>query len=385
MSKCATSGNKPKKRRPRASKDSNTFRLGLDAGEKVLRHRKAQSEYYARNPDVRARRREKAAEARAAEKLKKRRWDPPKMNCLPVVATARSDTPARDSVHTAIQITVSEASDGDHFEFKDPRAHSNSGMVDVSTGFDPAAASDLDAAVGTAASPTSEELQASHALAQLAQGVAAHVLQNAEIEPGYAEVRVNENAIDDWRAGSVDSILEKANLLSSHESDAANAIAYTAARITASGCNVHRGDLPPGVAPLSTVQLASFQITGDIGPLTRVQAVQLSILKMNSGNLTPTTSEDAVKWHRPAALIIDQWPRSEWTKKELAMSFWRQTVHDAVEKSARKAAREEARQFAEDGKLGAWFQRTMRDSRMVVRLEHDEINAAGGVFEGDEY
>ncbi|KAJ7114169.1 hypothetical protein C8R43DRAFT_961409 [Mycena crocata] len=410
MVKSASSGNKHKKHPPN---DSKTFRIGLETEEKVLRHRKAQSEYYARNPDARVRRRERAAEARAAAKLKKRRWDPPKAKRMPPLSISEGRASVGRSKCSGEQIaTASSTFKDDPFDFQDPRAHTDSGM-DVG---EHAVASDVDAVVGTAASPTSEEFLALSALAQLAEGVVSHVLQDAKPEDNTAqyrevravfvsflsiyrwrylmdnynrenEVQVNENTIDDWRAGSVDSILEMANQLSSHKSDAAHAAAYQAAHAITTDSKlplaVQRGELPPGVAPLNRVQEMALAISGHIGHLSTVQAAQLEVTKVNSGELSLPSPDDGLNWSRRPRLTIDQWPRCDWTKKEVAISCWRTTVGNAVEKSRRRAARKEAHQTAEDGKLGRWFQQAMQKTRLARKEQNDEIWASGGVSEGD--
>ncbi|KAJ7150173.1 hypothetical protein C8R43DRAFT_951716 [Mycena crocata] len=298
MVKTTSSGNKHKNRRSKASIDSKTYRPGLDDEEKLRRHRKAQSKYYAGNPNVPVRRLEKAAENREAAKLKKRRWDRPKQKATVPPSVAASQV------------------SGERFSFKHPRAHNSS---------------DMNAAVGTAASPTSEEVMASHALAQLAGGVAAHVLQDDDdagehfgrfqVQGRFAEVH--------WRAGSVDSILEMAKQLSSVDYIRSRAVAYKHAQIP-----VRRTGLPPAVAPLTRVQEAHLQITGEIGPLTGVQAAQMEVAKLSCpGVFVAATPEDAVKWRTPGTIVTDLWDASDWTKKETGISQWRRRVHRQVQKA----------------------------------------------------
>ncbi|KAJ7120586.1 hypothetical protein C8R43DRAFT_1136750 [Mycena crocata] len=397
MIKFASSGNKHKKHRFKVSHDLDPFKIGSEAEEKAHRHRIAQSEYYARNAEGRARRLKQAAERRDAAKLKKRRWDAPKtkrIHMLPIAGALASAQGSNRSGEVILTEFGAGSFNDDRYDFKDPRAQTDSGL-DVG---EQLAASDLDAAVGSTASPTSEERLAISALAQLAEGVVSNILQDTEpednsarVELRYDEFRVNENAVDDWRAGSVDSILEMANQLSSHESDAAHAAADQAARAAAyidADSNVplavQRGELPPGMTSLSRVQEMSLQINGHIGRLTTIQAAQLEVVKVNSGALSIASPEDAASWSRRPTLTTDQWPRCDWTKKEVGINCWRMVVCDAVERYRRKAARKEARATAEDAKLGRWFQERMREQRLVKKALNDEIWASGGVSEGDE-
>ncbi|KAJ7122605.1 hypothetical protein C8R43DRAFT_959312 [Mycena crocata] len=300
MAKTVSSGNKRKKM--------------LEDEEKLRRHRKAQSKYYAGNPEIRVRRLEQAAGRKEAAKLKKRRWDRPKQKA-----------PAPASV-AASQVS----GDFERFSFKDPRAHSYSRMTEEAPV--PMDSSDQNAAVGTGASPTSEEFMASHALAQLAGGVAAHVLQDdgdagenlGRPQLEFVEVHVNENAVDDWRARSVDSILEMANQLTSVES---HVVTNKHAKIPLA---VRWAELPPAVSPLTRVQEAHLQITGEIGPLTAVQAAQLEVAKLSSSVFLAATPDDAVKWRTPGTLVIHLWDASDWTKKETAINQWRRRVHRQV-------------------------------------------------------
>ncbi|KAJ7108374.1 hypothetical protein C8R43DRAFT_1140035 [Mycena crocata] len=330
MAKPTSSSNKHGKRGRKTSIDSKTFRPGLEDDERLRRHRKAQSEYYARNANARRQRLELAAKKKAMDKQQKRRWDPP-TDAKEHQSTVTVAEPKSPDVQMASASPTSTASE--RFTFKDPRAKTDSGMAEEPT---PADSSDLNAAVASAASPTSEELVASRALAQLAEGVASSVLRgNASDSNKFHEVQVNENAIDDWRAGSVDSILEKAKQRSSVKSDA-EAHKHTPIPPVVraeDALAVRRGELPPGISPLTRVQEAHLQITGDIGWLTRVQLAQLEVAKLNSGVLVAPTPEHVAKWRSPATIVTDLWDASDWTKKELATNRWRRQVSRDVKKA----------------------------------------------------
>ncbi|KAJ7175251.1 hypothetical protein C8R43DRAFT_943509 [Mycena crocata] len=305
MAKTTPGGNKHKKHRMKASIDSKRFRPG--------------------NPQARVRRLEQAAEKRyyrTAAKAAKRRWDLPRKKTTPPPSVASAPSV---NVFTPTTHASGDLVDLDPVNFKDPRAQSDSGMAEEPPFL--MDSSDINAAVGTAASPTSEEAMAIHALAQLAEGVASHVLQDfgagknfQQLEIEFEEVHVNENAMDDWRAGSVDSAFEKANLKLDYKNGSIP-------------LDVRRGDLPPALSPLTRVQQASLEITGDIGLLTAVQAAQLKVAQLCNGDSFPVTPEDAVNYRAAGTLITDRWDASDWTKKEVATNRWRRNVSRAVGKA----------------------------------------------------
>ncbi|KAJ7157915.1 hypothetical protein C8R43DRAFT_1125057 [Mycena crocata] len=310
MAKSAPPGNKPRKKRKKPSNDSKTFKLGLDDDEKAKRHCKAQSQYYARNAEARARRREQAASRKLASKLKKRRWDPPKKASTP--PATNTDAPVRTGPTTA-----SETS-GEHVDFKDPRAESCYGTASYPI---PSEATSEMNTVGSAASPTSNELLASHALAELAAASPAlagdfnevpcvSMHRGPQFEP--ADFEVNENAIDDWRAGSDASILRKADMLSSHSSDIDPYL-----RTLKDGFSIPPAEL-------------SMRITGDIGALSLVQSAQIRVAMRNSGVLTVATPEEAEKWVFRRRTVSEQWSPTDLTRKELNICSWRLTVFKAM-------------------------------------------------------
>ncbi|KAJ7170310.1 hypothetical protein C8R43DRAFT_944829 [Mycena crocata] len=299
MTKTASSKHKHKKQPRKASNDSRAFRPGcvdvqtcwqlpdsvdfrLEDAEKVLRHRKTQADYYARNADARARRLEQAAQRqnKFKFKFKFKQWDPPK----------KTRTPPTLSTGMSRSNGASGGSN-DPYDFKDPRADSG-----YTTGEDTlSGSSDLNVAVSTVLSPTSDKHLVLDALAQLAGGVASRTLQDddcygAKLLGNMAhdtlpDFQVNENPMDNSDSGD-SSILRKADQLSSHSSAADNPYPHAPPESITGRLTVHRGALP----------LVGLQTTGDIGPLHRVQAAQIRVAELNSGDLTDATSDDARRW-----------------------------------------------------------------------------------------
>ncbi|KAJ7233084.1 hypothetical protein C8J57DRAFT_1382905 [Mycena rebaudengoi] len=70
---------KRKNSRKKLPDDHSTYQPRLNTEEQAANHRKASAGYYKRNiTEIREKRRIQVAERRAAAKLRKRRWDPPK-------------------------------------------------------------------------------------------------------------------------------------------------------------------------------------------------------------------------------------------------------------------------------------------------------------------
>ncbi|KAJ7261849.1 hypothetical protein C8J57DRAFT_459014 [Mycena rebaudengoi] len=70
---------KRKNNRKKLPDDHSTYQPRLNTEEQAANHRKASAGYYKRNiAEIREKRRIQVAERRAAAKLRKRRWDPPK-------------------------------------------------------------------------------------------------------------------------------------------------------------------------------------------------------------------------------------------------------------------------------------------------------------------
>ncbi|KAJ7506970.1 hypothetical protein B0H11DRAFT_1902979 [Mycena galericulata] len=166
------------------------YRPKLTAQEKALNHRIASAKHYARNPEIRERRRIQAAEKRAAIKLNRRRRDPPKK--FKAVESGNGEPPAEVKADDCPSRNENEADYNDYDlsshskPVPSPTTHS-SGRVQRSK-----ASEEVDR--GTAPSPTPDERIASQALAALATGVAFSVLSPI--------------------ADSIDSILDMANQLS---------------------------------------------------------------------------------------------------------------------------------------------------------------------------
>ncbi|KAJ7167290.1 hypothetical protein C8R43DRAFT_1121727 [Mycena crocata] len=235
---------------------------------------------------------------RALDRQKKRRWDPPKKAGTPaeLVSPPGSNYDSGNSV--------------DMHQFQDPRADSG-----YTTGEDALpGSSDQNAALGTIASPTSDECLVLDALAQLAEGVGRTPLGSQKEAPG-----------NNWGPHSIDSsIIRKADQLSSHSSDAHSP--YRPAVSLAYGQGPAKGDLP-------SRQSVALQTTGDIGPLSMVQTAQILVAELNSGGLTPATPDDARKWGISGPLTINRCAHVFLTRKEVSISRWRMTVYTAVQRA----------------------------------------------------
>ncbi|KAJ7486286.1 hypothetical protein B0H11DRAFT_1913574 [Mycena galericulata] len=177
-----------KKFGPDGDADYSTRR---SAREKAATHRIASAKYYARNPQIRERNRIHWAEKRAAEKCNRRRWDPPKTlkAVLPPTEGPSEQPPEASEAETRTTPSYEPS-------FWDYRAQSHLQLHFASIG------QSEEGAVGTAASPTSDERIAGEALAALAQSVGLSVFAPPPPPP----------------APSIDSVLELANQLSSLES-----------------------------------------------------------------------------------------------------------------------------------------------------------------------
>ncbi|KAJ7440334.1 hypothetical protein B0H11DRAFT_2253099 [Mycena galericulata] len=254
----------------------------LSPEEKAANHRKSSAKYYARNPEIRERRRIQMAEKSATVKLNRRRWDPPNKRrlakgqpshasleielagCAVACTNGRSpdsgfdhfyQSPARSElsyhdgdgsdVRVAVMASDSTATPSHEPSFWDPRARS-----DINLNFSPVQESEQ-GVVGTAASPTSDERIASQALAALAQTVALPALAPP-------------------RASSKNSILEDAMQFSALESS----IAAVPLPL--------QSNFPTDAAALNF--------------LSPVQVAILQVAARNSGPLAMPTEEDAAAW-----------------------------------------------------------------------------------------
>ncbi|KAJ7447605.1 hypothetical protein B0H11DRAFT_1929650 [Mycena galericulata] len=283
---------KRKSRRKIIPNPESRYRPRLTAQEKAANHRIASAKHYARNPEIRERRRIQVAEKRAAIKLNRRRRDPPKKlkgvessNGEPPAEVEADDCPSRSENEAdnrdfdpsyskelysisetcrcvfpassrilttqglgSVEKHVTNASESGNAttpsyepSFWDARARSNINLQFPSV----EASEEVDR--GTAPSPTPDERIASQALAALATGVALSALSP--------------------RAPSTDSILDMANQLSALSSS------------TAAG-------------PLSPPSI----LRGNVDCPSSVQLALMQVAALNSGGLTPPTEEDAAQW-----------------------------------------------------------------------------------------
>ncbi|KAJ7506701.1 hypothetical protein B0H11DRAFT_2219387 [Mycena galericulata] len=265
---------KRKSRRKTIPKPDSRYRPKLTAPEKAFNHRIASAKHYARNPDIRERRRIQVAEKRAAIKLNRRRRDPPKK--LKAVESCNGEPPADIEVDDCLSRNGNEVENGDYEPSyskesrrvsetlsveKNPANTSESGNATtpsyepsfwdtrarsyINLRFPSVEASE-EVARGTAPSLTPDEHIASQALAALATGIALSALS--------------------LRAASVDSILRMADQLSALSSSAR--------------------------VPLSPA--SGWQ--GNVESLSSVQRALRHVAAINSGVLTPPTEEDTVLW-----------------------------------------------------------------------------------------
>ncbi|KAJ7113723.1 hypothetical protein C8R43DRAFT_961506 [Mycena crocata] len=377
MTQTATSGNKRKNIRRKPPDDSGTYRPGLTEEEKTLRHRKAQSSRLnstIRSADVREVRRVQAAERRIKAKLKKRRWDPP-------AAKPWNAAAGFQSVH--------EEEDSPSVGNVDNRDVSSVPVLATSS-------SGADKAVpARGESPTFAEKIACDALASLAEGVAASVLDGM--------LSGGNGSLDSAHFG----ILAMADQLSSQESDfnlperglhvnrfstpSSDSLSPTFRRHQESSAECNCGwaaeinslryrsgsvpafpledraiqyrmpngitALPAGVTPLSQMQEISLRVTGSVGELTPVQAAQIQVAKLNSGKLTPHAPDDAILWLSGGRQSLREWAGTR------RMVTWHTGVLKA-KRRARKAGYTDAAEVLQDHDVavaavlhmnGAWW------------------------------
>ncbi|KAJ6514779.1 hypothetical protein DFH09DRAFT_1099383 [Mycena vulgaris] len=112
-------GDRPARRKPKSS--GCKARVTLTEEEKVARHRQASREYYQRNLHIREKNRLHAAEVLAAKKARRRRWDPPKAvkKALPSLSPSRDD---RDDSVSPSRSGGGRASDAPVSPSRDPRS-----------------------------------------------------------------------------------------------------------------------------------------------------------------------------------------------------------------------------------------------------------------------
>ncbi|KAJ6548327.1 hypothetical protein B0H10DRAFT_2381729 [Mycena sp. CBHHK59/15] len=239
--------------------------------EKGENHRKAVREHYARNAEAI---REKRHSHRAAAKLRRRRWDPPKKSARPEVEDD-DFIPCRSSAHSVASIgRAGFLSSGSY----------NSECLAV---------------------PTADEIVASQALVSL--GAQMRITSSCDSVLAGSSYRSSvsvqlEPTPSIKQVSCYDSVLETARYLSS------------SARLHPSnlGGASPRSSTRPGENPwwslastrsralcrvLSLKQQIHLETTGFVGPLSRVQAAQIRVAELNLGHpwLSPTQAQMA-RW-----------------------------------------------------------------------------------------
>ncbi|KAJ7133264.1 hypothetical protein C8R44DRAFT_730444 [Mycena epipterygia] len=304
----STSMPKRKSRRKVDPDPSENYSPRLSKEQKAVNHRKASAEYYARNPQIREKRRVQAAEKRAGVKLKRRRWDPPKKNRGSTISPEPEDgagtksgigdaAPVEENLRV-IALTGGSSGishPGLNFASEDPRVAETEGFINAGREYVDTSSA-LGAVVGgSAASPTSDERLVIDALATLANGVAVAGLGNTD-------------AVDQHS----DSILHLADRLSSLESSvAALPVGEAPNAFTDPLQRADLGCLPSGVTPLTRMQEMNLRITGSVGSFTQVQVAQINVAKLNAREFVPATREEATQCRVAPALasdpVIDEW------------------------------------------------------------------------------
>ncbi|KAJ7280889.1 hypothetical protein C8J57DRAFT_1564198 [Mycena rebaudengoi] len=249
----------------RRKKDDETYSPMMSEAKKAANHRKAVRDHY----------------ANAARKLKRRQWDPPKKS---------AGTPA-----TAETVNV-HSSMAELPVFLDHRAASISAYCDD---IDHVPASEAGAAPSTVvalatsadAGPkvlTSAELVATQALLTLA-----HVTEMDNDPLGNS---IFKNAMHA-------SLTERRPVVSESPSMDIGAPQLLLNVHAEFGVYPKPGRLPYGTAPLSLRQEMHLERTGFVGALSRVQAAQIRVFSLNSGNWTLPTDEEIAEWRKlPIAL-----------------------------------------------------------------------------------
>ncbi|KAJ7643267.1 hypothetical protein B0H17DRAFT_1216177 [Mycena rosella] len=215
-----------KSRRKVIPNDADEYAPGRSAEEKAVGHRKAVARHYARNPQIREARRVQVADKRCGCNKAQETQTISSQNSTPLIAA-----------HDENELGPAE----DNHWFFDPRAGSyfdgESQPRNIVPGMD--GASDSHGAVGTTgASLTSNERAACDALATLAQGVG----RSASLAD---------------REKSVDSVLERAMLLSSLDNDDSE---QTLAKIpsTRQWAGLTHGDSHPGLHHSPRINISNW-------------------------------------------------------------------------------------------------------------------------------
>ncbi|KAJ7026192.1 hypothetical protein C8F04DRAFT_1190736 [Mycena alexandri] len=282
----------------KTSNDSNEYRAGLSTAEKAERRRKLSAESYARHrSEIRERRRIAAAEKRAELALKKRRWDPPKKLANPA-NPAPLAPPSLPSSSIDGSYILPEATPSEYHQAwfqalsQEPPSLSARSLSLCAAAADVANAGDIVFAAGGRPSLTSAELVATQALTEMAH-------------------------------------FSKKN--------------HNAARVSVASSEALS-------LPRSTDRCFLLRPTPTTTPgITRVELGQALVAELNSGELTATTPDDAMRWHQHGGFTREEDWHAAITWQSL--SAWRSTAEHQIGLERRRA-RIEGRAADEDLYLG---------------------------------
>ncbi|KAJ7629826.1 hypothetical protein B0H17DRAFT_1218083 [Mycena rosella] len=147
-------------------------------------------------------------------------------------------------------------------------------------------------------------------------------------------------SLADWEK-SVDSVLERAMLLSSLDNDDSEQTLAKIPQHTPVG-RIDPRRFSSGVTPLSTHQ--HQQLVAGALVLTSVQIAQIRVAELNSGKLTPPTTEERIRWclqaERVGGFRVVHFTYSQ----QCAVDHWRIVVNSAVLREVRRQRLEAAQQ-----------------------------------------
>ncbi|KAJ7281291.1 hypothetical protein C8J57DRAFT_1219184 [Mycena rebaudengoi] len=262
------------------------------AEKKAASHRLAVHKHYIRNAaSIREKRRLQMAEKVAAKKLKRRQWDPPKKQVVPPSLESDShdedEGPARSIVFHDYRAESSTS--GDIGELR-PRSRASEGG---------AALGGSTSGTGDASdSPTDKERPASGAMLSLA---------NVEVENKSSHDSIFEKALDLSSLGSMGCVYPDTEVREREHNVRLQSLRAQHAQAEF-GIHLEPGRLPSGTAPLSLRQEMELERTGFVGELSRVQAAQIRIFSLNSGDLQSPTEDEIERW---VVRRIPLWTRME--------------------------------------------------------------------------
>ncbi|KAJ7178553.1 hypothetical protein C8R43DRAFT_942205 [Mycena crocata] len=306
---------------------------------KAVRHRRAQSAHYARNPHLReqgrlqmAAKREHAKVARGFRNCRSR------VPAHTVTDEAQGAGPAADT-QSSFSFSFSQ------YSLQDTRPLTSE--ADANGPPPPDTGSVVCGTTGTRASWTSQERQAGHTLAALtalaarathvsvAQHPRSHSSQHTNTLENETELlRTPESSPPSCSSGDT-RILEMAMQLSAFSklgatqqpsmSRAASPRPttgdnYLNRAIRAAVAQIDPRYLPAGVAPLTTQQLHDCQAGGLM--FTRVQCMQIYLVTINSGALSRPTSQQRCNWLNAGAVIDN----GTFWKDARVLQAWRRAV-----------------------------------------------------------